>query len=167
MSKIKKIGASRVAIATMAAVLAASGAAIAADSGPQGGPQGGPPQGGPPQGAQGQGGQGGGPGAGQRGPGGLPGGKYLTYAEVHTYRRGTEKVIRTDAGKITAVDSSSVTIHERDGNDVTRALDEDTDVHIRGNADATTDDLSVGDTVVVTGEKDQAADDVMVRKQAS
>ena len=148
MSKIKKIGASRVAIATMAAVLAASGAAFAAgdDNGPGGQGQGGPPQG-------------------QRGPGGGgPGGKYLTYDEVHTYKRGTETVLRTDAGKITAVSNTSITVHERDGNDVTRALDEDTDIHVRGNSSATADDLAVGDSVIIGGEKDQPADDVGVRK---
>ncbi|MGH2905917.1 MAG: hypothetical protein ACRDKI_04020 [Solirubrobacterales bacterium] len=151
MSMIKRIGASRVAIATMAAILAASGAAFAAGGGGEGGPSG-------------QGGQGGQ----QRGPGGPGGGpkanRYLTYVEVHSYKRGKETVLRTDAGKITEVSSTSITVHERDGNDVTRALDEDTDIHIRGNSDATAADLSVGDSVIVSGEKDQPADDVGVRK---
>jgi hypothetical protein len=136
----------------MAAVLAASGAAVASSGS---GDAGNSSQGGPQAGQRGPGGPGGGPGGAQ--------GKYLTYSETHTYKRGTETVIRTDAGKITAVSDTSVTVAERDGNSVTRELDSDTDIRVKGNGDATAADLAVGNSVIVSGEKDAAADVVGVR----
>lgn len=144
MKKLRQIGTSRIAITALAALLAMSGAAIAAsdDGGPRNG-QGDNP------------GRHGGPGA----PGAQ---KYLTYSETHTYRRGVEKVIRTDAGKLTAVDSDSITLTRKDGVEVTTAIDEDTEIHVPGVDDATTDDLTVGRRVIVSGEQGATADIVAV-----
>jgi|SRR4051794_4830040 hypothetical protein len=155
MSKIKRIGTGRVAIATMAAVLAASGAAVAAsDNSTSNAPKSGEAPG--HHGPGGPGGPGGGPGG--------PDGKYLTYSETHTYKRGKETVIRTDAGKVTAVSDTSITVAERDGKSVTRELDSDTDFRVKDNSDATADDVKVGNTVMVGGEAGEPADVVGVRK---
>lgn len=143
MKRIRQIGASRIAITAIAALLVTAGAAVAAGGG-------------------GNGGERRGPGHGQGGPGGPAAAKYLTYSEVHSYRRGAETVIRTDAGKIVSVDSDSVTITRRDGEEVTTAIDEDTEIRIPGDEDATIDDLTVGKRVIVSGEKGEAADVVGV-----
>lgn len=148
MTKLRQIGASRVMITALAALLAMSGAAIAAggDSGGRDGDR----RGGP---------------GGHGGPGGIAAAKYLTYSEMHTYRRGEETVIRTDAGKLVSVDDDSITLKRRDGVEVTTAIDEDTDVHVRGEDEATTDDLTVGKRVIVTGEQGEAADVVAMPRQ--
>lgn len=145
MKRIRQIGASRIAITAMAVLLATTGAAVAAGGG-SGGERGGP--------GHGPGGRG--------GPGGPGAGQYLTYSEVHTYKRGAETVMRTDAGKIVKVDSNSITLTRRDGEEVTTEIDADTEIHIPGNEDATVDDLTVGKRVFVSGEKGKAADVVGV-----
>lgn len=145
MRRLKQIGTSRIAITAIAALLATTGAAVAAGGGP-GGRDGGP---------------GGGPG-GPGGPGGQAAGKYLTYSEVHTYRRGDETVLRTDGGKLVSVDNDSITITRRDGVEVTTAIDEDTEIRVPGEDDATTDDLTVGKRVIVSGEQGEAADVVAI-----
>lgn len=156
LEKFRRIGTSRVAVAAMAAVLASAGAAIAASDGDGNGDNG---KRGDGAGRGHHGGMQGGPG-GQMG--GQMGGKYLTYAEAHTYKNGHETVMRTDAGKIKSVSDSEITLTERDGTDVTISLNEDTEVFIFGEEDATIGDLEVGKRVIVAGEKGQAADHVMV-----
>ncbi|MBI4898314.1 MAG: hypothetical protein HY827_08085 [Actinobacteria bacterium] len=146
MNKIRRIGTSRIAITALAAVMASAGAAIAAGGGNSGNSE----RGGPP------------PGHGMMGGPGMQGGKYLTYAEAHSYRNGKETVTRTDAGKFKSATESEITITERDGNDVTIAISEDTEVLIPDNEEATVSDLTVGKRVIVTGEKGQAADVVAV-----
>lgn len=145
MNRIRQIGTSRVMIAATAAVLASAGAAIAAGGDSDNGNRGGPP-----------------PGLGQNmhgGPG-MQHGKYMTYSETHSYRNGKETVIRADSGKFKSATDSEITVTERDGNDVTIAINEDTEVLIPGNEDATVSDLTAGKRVIVVGEKGQAADTV-------
>ncbi len=146
MNKIRRIGTSRIAITALAAVMASAGAAIAAGGGNSGNSE----RGGPP------------PGHGMMGGPGMHGGKYMTYSESHSYRNGKETVMRTDAGKLKSVTDSEITITERDGNDVTIAINEDTEVLIPGDGDATVSDLPAGKRVIVTGEKGQAADFVAI-----
>jgi hypothetical protein len=148
MNKIRRIGTSRIAITALAAVMASAGAAIAAG----GGDSGNSGRSGPP------------PGHGMMGGPGMHEGKYLTYAESHSYRNGKETVTRTDAGKFKSATDSEITVTERDGNDVTVAINEDTEVLIPGNEDATVGDLTAGTRVLVTGEKGQAADIVVVAR---
>lgn len=146
MKKLRQIGTSRIAITALAALLASSGAAIAASGGDDS------------RGDRGDRSARHGGKMGQGGPAGHGAQKYLTYSETHTYRRGAETVIRTDAGTLKAVDSDSITITRRDGVEVTTAIDEDTEIHVPGEDDATTDDLSVGKRVIISGEKGNAAD---------
>lgn len=151
MVKLRQIGTSRIAVAAAAAVLASAGAAVAASDGNGNG-----------NGNSGQGQRGGQPHGQMGGPGGHADMRFLTYSETHTYKNGKETVQRTDAGKIKSVSASEITLTERDGNDVTIALSEDTEVLIPGNEDATVDDLTVGQKVIVHGEKGQPADVVGV-----
>src|SRR5262245_37817296 len=51
-----------------------------------------------------------------------PGGKDLTYAQMHVQHNGKAETIRIDQGEITAVDESSITLKENDGNEVTIAI---------------------------------------------
>ena len=88
--------------------------------------------------------------------------KGVTYAEFHVYKDGQSQVIRLDQGKITAVDSSSITLSESDGSSVTIALDEDTKVLAGPGNDSTVDDLSVGQRVIVCGPEGGAAKTVIV-----
>lgn len=147
MKRVRRIGTGRIAVTVAAAVLASTGAAIAAGESADG-PRGDGPA--PPH--RGQGGP-----IGPGGPGG-PMGKYLTYSEAHTFKNGKETVIRTDAGKVKSVSDAELTITERDGNDVTIAISEDTDVLIPGNEGAEVGDLQTGQRVIATGEKGQPAD---------
>jgi hypothetical protein len=122
--------------------------------------------------AQGSSSSGGGGGEGQKGQGvppgpppmmGIgPGMKGLTYGELHVQREGHSEVIRIDQGKITAVDSSSITLAENDGGEVTIALDEDTKVLAGPGSSSSTSDLSVGESVLVCGPEGGAAQSVMV-----
>jgi antitoxin component of MazEF toxin-antitoxin module len=118
---------------------------------------------------------GGGSGEGQSGqPHGMPGGpppgmmmgpgtKGLTYGELHVQKDGNSEVIRLDQGKVTAVDSSSITVEENDGSEVTVALDENTKI-IAGPPDekSPTDDLENGQQVFISGPEGEPADSVMV-----
>ncbi len=89
--------------------------------------------------------------------------KGLTYAEFHVQNKeGEAQVIRLDEGKITAVDSSSITLEENDGSEVTIALGEDTKVAGKPGAESSVEDLKVGQRVAVSGPKDGAAKVVMV-----
>ncbi|HWB69373.1 MAG TPA: hypothetical protein VG518_05300 [Solirubrobacterales bacterium] len=116
--------------------------------------------------------QGGSEGGSQKGPaaGGHPDGppplgppmKGLTYAEFHVQKNGEEQTIRLDQGKITAVDSSSITLSETDGSSVTIALDENTKIATGPGEESTVDDLSTGQLVVVCGPAGSAAKSVMV-----
>lgn len=143
MGKLRQLGTSRIAVAAAAAVLAAAGAAVAAgDGNSQRGPGGGQPHG-----------QIG-------GPGGHAAMRFLTFAEMHTYKNGKETVQRTDAGTIKSVSDSEITVTERDGSNATIALNEDTEVFVPGDEDASVGDLKAGQQVIVHGEKGQAADSV-------
>ncbi|MFY9488374.1 MAG: hypothetical protein WAP35_06740 [Solirubrobacterales bacterium] len=161
-NRLKQIGTSRIAIAAVAALMASTGAAVAAggssdalsktpsktksaDSGERraGGP--------------------GGPG-GHHGPrmiGGVDP-KYMTYSEMHSFKNGKETIQRADAGAIKAVSASSITLTERDATEVTIELNGDTEFHDFANEDATAANLKTGQRVVVTGEKGAPADAVMI-----
>jgi hypothetical protein len=92
--------------------------------------------------------------------------KGLTYGEFHVQdKEGNAQVIRLDEGKITAVDSSSITLEENDGSEVTIALDGDTKVLGRPGSKSTANDLEAGQTVAVCGPKDGAAKTVMPAPQ--
>jgi hypothetical protein len=107
---------------------------------------------------------------GGQGAAGHPGGpppigpsmKGMTYAEFHVQRNGQSEVIRLDQGKITAVDSTSITLSENDGSSVTIALDDETKVLGKPGEESTVADLSVGQTVIVCGPEGGAAKTVMV-----
>ena len=89
--------------------------------------------------------------------------KGLTYAEFHVQTKsGEAKTIRLDEGKIVAVDSSSITLSENDGSEVTIALDEDTEVIGRPGEESSVDDLAVGQQVAVCGPEGGTAKTVMV-----
>lgn len=98
-----------------------------------------------------------------RSPGSPSGGmmmplKGLTYGEFHVRTKsGEDKVIRVDQGKVSAVSESSITVTENDGNDVTIALDEDTEVVGKPGAEVELADLE-GQQVTVSGESGAAAD---------
>lgn len=117
-------------------------------------------QSGAPSGTIGKGGHPGGP-----PPGGIGGPMMqgLTYAEFHVQRKnGGAEVIRLDQGKITAVDSGSVTLSENDGSEVTVDLDADTQVMAKPGADSTVADLAVGQRVSVSGPEGGRAESVLV-----
>lgn len=88
--------------------------------------------------------------------------KGLTYAVFHVQKNGTAQVIRLDQGKITAVDNSSITLAENDGNSVSVALDENTEVFAKPGEESKINDLSVGEQVTVSGPEGAAAKSVMV-----
>jgi hypothetical protein len=101
----------------------------------------------------------------------------LTYAELHVQKDGKAQTIRLDQGKITAVDDSSISLEENDGNDVTIPVDSDTKVigkpklqAASGEApkgtmgkpqESTVDDLSVGQQVTVTSPDGGTAESIM------
>jgi hypothetical protein len=89
--------------------------------------------------------------------------KGLTYAELHVRdKEGDGDVIRIDQGKVKSVDESSITLTENDGNEVTIAVDEDTDVVGKPGEDTTLDDLQTGQLVSVSAPDGEAAKAVMV-----
>lgn len=98
-----------------------------------------------------------------RPPGPPPGGmmmplKGLTYGEFHVRTKGGEdRVIRVDQGKVSAVGESSITVTENDGNAVTIALDEDTELVGKPGAEVELADLE-GKQVTVSGTSGAAAD---------
>jgi hypothetical protein len=88
--------------------------------------------------------------------------KDVTYAEFHVQHDGQAQVVRIDQGKITAVDDSSITLTENDGNSVTIPLDDSTKVLAGPGRHSTVADLSVGQRVVVCGPEGGTAKSVMV-----
>jgi hypothetical protein len=88
--------------------------------------------------------------------------KGLTYAELHVQRDGQAQVVRLDQGKIASVDAGSITLTENDGSSVTIPLDQNTKVMAGPGKDATVDDLSAGQLVVVCGPDGGTAKSVMV-----
>ena len=103
---------SSVAMLAVAGALVVGGVAVAQDNGS-----------GPGQSQSGKAGKPGGP-----PPGGMPF-KGLTYGELHVQTKsGEDRVIRLDQGKVSAVSADSITVTENDGNEVTIAVDEDTEV---------------------------------------
>jgi len=92
---------------------------------------------------------------------GAPGGKDLTYAQLHVQHNGKAEVIRMDQGEITAVDDSSITLKENDGNEVTIAVDDGTKV-LAGPGKSSLSDLESGEEVTVCGPEGEAAKAVMV-----
>ncbi len=117
--------------------------------------------------------QGGSGGNSERGPGArsgkrmppppmLPGGKDLTYAQLHVQHEGEAQVIRIDQGKITAVDDSSVTLEENDGNEVTIDVDDGTKVLAGPGKTSGVADLNTGQEVTVCGPEGEAAKAIVV-----
>jgi hypothetical protein len=93
---------------------------------------------------------------------GAPGGKDLTYAQMHVQHNGEAEVIRVDQGEITAVDDASITLKENDGNEVTVAVDEDTKVLAGPGSKTDVSDLEAGQEVTVCGPEGEAAKTIMV-----
>lgn len=93
---------------------------------------------------------------------GAPGGKDLTYAQLHVQHNGEAEVIRMDQGEVTAVDDSSITLKENDGNEVTIAVDEDTRVLAGPGSRTDVSDLEIGQEVTVCGPEGKAAKAIMV-----
>ena len=122
-----------------------------------------------------QGGSGGNSGNGQSGPSkrkadaasagrmlGGPGGKDLTYAQLHVQRNGEAQVIRLDSGKVTAVDDCSITLEENDGNEVTITVDDSTKVLAGPGRETSVSDLKTGQQVVVCGPEGGTAKTIML-----
>ncbi len=93
---------------------------------------------------------------------GAPGGKDLTYAQLHVQHNGQAEVIRMDQGEATAVDDSSITLKENDGNEVTITVDGDTKVLAGPSSKTDVSDLEVGQEVTVCGPEGKAAKVIMV-----
>lgn len=93
---------------------------------------------------------------------GAPGGKDLTYAQMHVQHDGEAEVIRMDQGEITAVDDSSITLKENDGNEVTIAVDDDTKVLAGPGSKTDVSDLETGQEVTVCGPEGEPAKAIMV-----
>lgn len=92
-----------------------------------------------------------------------PGMKGLTYAQFHVQtKEGKSQVIRLDEGKITAVDSTSITLEENDGSEVTVSLSNETVVRGKPGTESSVEDLKVGQRVTVCGPEGEAAKTVMV-----
>ena len=86
----------------------------------------------------------------------------LTYGQLHVRTKGGDsQVIRLDQGKILSLDESSITLEENDGNQVTVAIDENTEVHA-GPGRSSVEDLSAGQRVLVCGPEGEAAKAVIV-----
>jgi len=92
----------------------------------------------------------------------LPGGKDLTYAQIHVQHEGEAQVIRLDSGKITAVSDSSITLEENDGNEVTVSVDESTKVLAGPGKSTAVTDLEDGQQVVVCGPEGGTAKTIML-----
>lgn len=88
--------------------------------------------------------------------------KGLTYAEFHLEKNGQEEVVRVDQGKISAVDSSSITLKENDGSSVTTPLDQNTKVLGAPGHSLTISELSEGELVSVSGPAGGTAQSIMV-----
>ncbi len=86
----------------------------------------------------------------------------LTYAEFHLEKNGQEEVVRVDQGKITAVDSSLITLDENDGASVSVPLDQNTKVLGAPGHSVTIADLSEGESVSVSGPAGGTAKSIMV-----
>lgn len=89
--------------------------------------------------------------------------KGLTYGEFHVQTKaGEDKLVRVDQGKIRATTESSITVLENDGNEVTIAVDEDTEVLGKPGSETSLADLAEGQLVTVTGPPGGAAELVAV-----
>jgi len=97
-------------------------------------------------------------------PGGPLGklGKDLTYAQLHVQHNGEAEVVRLDRGSVVAVDESSITLKENDGNEVTISVDEETKVLARPGSKTTVSDLQAGQEVLVAGPEGSAAKAIIV-----
>lgn len=93
---------------------------------------------------------------------GAPGGKDLTYAQLHVQHNGKAEVIRMDQGEITAVGDSSITLKENDGNEVTIAVDDGTKVLAGPGSKTEVSDLESGQEVTVCGPEGEPAKTIMV-----
>ena len=96
------------------------------------------------------------------GPLGGPGGKDLTYAQLHVQRNGEEQVIRLDRGKVAAVSDSSITLEENDGSEVTIAVDGGTKVLAGPGGKTAVSDLETGQEVTVCGPEGGTAKAIVV-----
>jgi hypothetical protein len=92
---------------------------------------------------------------------GGPGGKDLTYAELHVQHNGQAEVIRMDQGTIAAVSDSSIRLKENDGNEVTIAVDDSTKV-LAGPGETAVSDLQTGEEVTVCGPEGGTAKTIML-----
>lgn len=95
-------------------------------------------------------------------PPGGPMGKDLTYAQFHVQRDGEAEVIRLDRGEVVSADSSSITVSENDGNEVTVPVDDSTKVLAGPNRDTDVSDLQAGQEVLVSGPEGGTAKAVIV-----
>jgi hypothetical protein len=95
-------------------------------------------------------------------PPGMPMSDDLTYAQLHVRRDGKSEVIRLDRGEITAVDQSSITVSENDGNEVTIPVDDETEVMARPGQETEVTDLKVGQDALVSGPEGEAAETVLL-----
>ncbi len=87
----------------------------------------------------------------------------LTYGELHVKtKEGEEETIRLDQGEIVSVDSTSITVSENDGNEVTVPLNGNTTVFAGPGGESGVDDLATGDQVTVSGPEGGAAKSVIV-----
>jgi hypothetical protein len=91
-----------------------------------------------------------------------PGGKDLTYAELHVQRNGQAEVIRMAQGTIAAVGDSSITLKENDGNEVTIAVDDSTKVLAGPGRETAVGDLQTGEEVTVCGPEGGTAKTIML-----
>lgn len=95
-------------------------------------------------------------------PPGGPMARNLTYAEFHVQQGGQAKVLRLDRGKIASVDSSSITLSENDGSEVTIAIDESTKVLAGPGSKTQASDLEAGQEVLVSGPEGGTAKAIIV-----
>ena len=92
-----------------------------------------------------------------------PGGKNLTYAELHVLNKeGDSEVVRIDQGKVKSTGDSSITLTENDGSEVTIKVDDQTDVLGKPGTETTLADLEAGQQVSVTATEGEAARSIMV-----
>jgi hypothetical protein len=92
-----------------------------------------------------------------------PGGKNLTYAELHVLNKeGDSEVVRIDNGKVKSTSDSSITLTENDGSEVTIKVNDETDVLGKPGTETALADLEAGQQVSVTATKGEAAKAIMV-----